>query len=1397
MAVTEKTISGLIDTQLPDFVRANHPQFKRFVELYYEWLEDETKGNTVYHIMNAEKYRDIDETLDPFIRIFKSEFLPYFPETTSLDLVKILKGAREFYSKKGSEESLKWLFRVLFNVEIEVYYPKQQILIASDGKWKLPKAFNLTLTGNNVTIDPNLLEKRLGIGSESTATCVIESANKTIDRNFGNEILEIYVSNVTKEFINGEQLEIQYVDDNDVLKTFSEKIIGAISTIRLDTNIRIDPQQRRRGLSYNVGDPVVVYGGLDNTSEATDAVAYVGNVSSGSIEGVVPSFPGYGYRLYSNTLTSVLRTAEDDPNANSRTDIRVSGLNEVLLTTNSQASFKETIEIDKMPILYLENQVIGSGERANSTTSLAIGTGSKSLTVETGLNFVTGERVNIIYATDSSKYMLGNVTSYTSGTGALVVSVDSVVGTGTYATWKVECDYTAFTQNNRNIIINLTETSSSARYQNNELIYANGANYTAAYFKAKIATPNNVFEFGDGGAACTAPLVLYDVRLSNATGNLAFTKENLQMTLQDLSAGGVVCANSGKTFTYNDQSDSHSDIVEVTQRTNAGSFIYQGLATELIDTGGIALYNVLEGGFGFRSTPTIQIDSYYDTFLSEAQALGDSNYLANTLYQSYRQPIGVYGRIAHIYINNPGQGYSNGDPIIVDGGSGYGFVGYVNVNSAGSVVRTTIVNRGEGYVSTKSAEVDDGNGGSGAIVTAYGFGEGVVNSIDTGAIGRIRDIKVVSRGFDYISTPVISLKVVDMMVTTPTSGSLSEGDVVFQGASLSSAIFQGTVKSYDTTTGKLRLFNYSGNSFTNFNSSLPFTKDGTSATFSIDATKKVPAPEQYPQEIITAGLPNPYFYGNGKAKAVAEFFNGLIQYPGFYVNTDGFLSADKKTQDSKIYHNYSYVIESEKSIGEYRKSVNDIVHPIGTSMLSRTIAKNDLKDTIDSNTTVYTITTYTGQISNVQINDSTSNVVVGTNTIWEEANNLIEVGDMILIKDSLNPLRNQAKIVTVVVSNTEIQTDSDFTYIGEGKISSNVVFSAITGTVTINPAVSGTVEINSPIVSVANVEKSSNVVLGAGGNFTSELVVGDIITINNQVRSVTIIANSSYMEVNSVFRFAGTEEDIYLSSNVITGSGTNFIPEISVGDIVTVNNEIREVTVRNSDTSLVVNTPFINYATGQSLYLANANVLGSGTSFTSQLNAGDFIKVNGQIKQVDTISSSTLLSVNSVFTYTGTGNSIALLQDSVFQVSGNTNRINHFIANDDTIKINIATANLYLAQTGTVQVFTTNTKVVGTSTDFDNELAANDFIIINNQVRKIVSVDAGQETLNVNAAFSTNTSGEDLYKLATLVDVQVDVVGSNLTTNVAISSNLSNIVYKVVPDYSTRDYDYEIITVTD
>jgi hypothetical protein len=73
---------------------------------------------------------------------------------------------------------------------------------------------------------------------------------------------------------------------------------------------------------------------------------------------------------------------------------------------------------------------------AQSTSTVTIGTGSKSLTVQTGLGFTAGQTVKVGY--NGSNYMTGTVTSYNSGSGALVINVTSVVGSGSFNGWTVD-----------------------------------------------------------------------------------------------------------------------------------------------------------------------------------------------------------------------------------------------------------------------------------------------------------------------------------------------------------------------------------------------------------------------------------------------------------------------------------------------------------------------------------------------------------------------------------------------------------------------------------------------------------------------------------------------------------------------------------------------------------------------------------------------------------------------------------------------------------------------------------------------------------------------------------------------------------------------------------------------
>jgi len=74
---------------------------------------------------------------------------------------------------------------------------------------------------------------------------------------------------------------------------------------------------------------------------------------------------------------------------------------------------------------------------STSSTEVAIGTGSKTLTVEASKSYVVGMGVKIASTADGTKWMYGDVTAYNSGTGELTVTVTQTQGTGTIDAWTV------------------------------------------------------------------------------------------------------------------------------------------------------------------------------------------------------------------------------------------------------------------------------------------------------------------------------------------------------------------------------------------------------------------------------------------------------------------------------------------------------------------------------------------------------------------------------------------------------------------------------------------------------------------------------------------------------------------------------------------------------------------------------------------------------------------------------------------------------------------------------------------------------------------------------------------------------------------------------------------------
>lgn len=289
MATNYNKTSLLIPSQIPEYIRddPSYDNFVAFLQSYYEWLEQE--GNVTDRAKNLLNYADIDKTTDKFISYFTNEFLQYFPKEILVDKRTAVKFAKELYQSKGTLSAYKLLFRVLYNSDVDIYFTNDHILRASDGVWYVERYLNL-LTNDFRFLDTK--NYRI-FGEESKSLATIE--NSVVD---GNKI-KIFISNLQRSFRSGEYIRIVNDYNQDIIidgENLRAKIIGQVY------EIVVDP--KNRGKYYNVGDPVVVYGGLSGEN-GIGAIAEVGSVTSGSIKSISVVNGGYGYRPDPNTIISI------------------------------------------------------------------------------------------------------------------------------------------------------------------------------------------------------------------------------------------------------------------------------------------------------------------------------------------------------------------------------------------------------------------------------------------------------------------------------------------------------------------------------------------------------------------------------------------------------------------------------------------------------------------------------------------------------------------------------------------------------------------------------------------------------------------------------------------------------------------------------------------------------------------------------------------------------------------------------------------------------------------------------------------------------------------------------------------------------------------------------------
>jgi hypothetical protein len=254
---TVKNLSSQIESQFPGFIREEGPQFVGFLKAYFEYLEQ--SGNSVHAIRSLKDNQDIDRTVDSFVEYFRREFMKDIPKDALADQRLLTKHIRQFYRARGTPEAYRFLFRALYNKEIEFYYPGDDILRVSDGRWLKESKLRV---GEPFSINPTRFGGIQVTGATSGATAVVQNVVSVLAS--GVTVYDMTVENVVNGFQDGERI----FDADGNFATVNAQI-GALTDITVTSG----------GAFHNSGDEVEI-GGASSTVNARGVVSSVTDTSA-------------------------------------------------------------------------------------------------------------------------------------------------------------------------------------------------------------------------------------------------------------------------------------------------------------------------------------------------------------------------------------------------------------------------------------------------------------------------------------------------------------------------------------------------------------------------------------------------------------------------------------------------------------------------------------------------------------------------------------------------------------------------------------------------------------------------------------------------------------------------------------------------------------------------------------------------------------------------------------------------------------------------------------------------------------------------------------------------------------------------------------------------------------
>jgi hypothetical protein len=226
---------------------------------------------------NLLNYKTLETSVDKYVDYLKEELYPSIPATHYGDKRLIAQYFKDFFESKSNEQSYRFLFKLLYDENIEFYYPGTDILRISDGNFEKTQVIRTVAVSADSRDIFLFLNKTIRGQTSGVLANVVDIKKFFIG---ALEIAEMTLKLVSGTFTAGE--EVVDIDDEDLSTT----VFGIVSSITV-----VDG-----GSGYEDGDVITI------TGDGAEAQAKVSSIKESPISALTVNTIGHGYQLNTEAI---------------------------------------------------------------------------------------------------------------------------------------------------------------------------------------------------------------------------------------------------------------------------------------------------------------------------------------------------------------------------------------------------------------------------------------------------------------------------------------------------------------------------------------------------------------------------------------------------------------------------------------------------------------------------------------------------------------------------------------------------------------------------------------------------------------------------------------------------------------------------------------------------------------------------------------------------------------------------------------------------------------------------------------------------------------------------------------------------------------------------------------